>query len=190
MGDSLLWLWYFRHSDCKNSLRFGITPNSFSVLRKVEGVSIKTSFPALFFGKAINRGSNRHLKKRHSRSNPNAIPPCGGAPIQKLPSKSQMFFCFLLRKSKMVEHHLLCRPVVDTIDPPPTSVPVRPYHKHWLLLTGIGIQQFDVLRFRRSERVSAWHDTFSFLHSIPTAGNQHPQSRKFVFIPESQPIAH
>ena len=59
-----------------------------------DGVSIITSLPELFFGKAMKSliESVPPIKEQR-RSNPNAIPPCGGAPYSKASKRNPNCFC-------------------------------------------------------------------------------------------------
>ncbi len=59
-----------------------------------EGASIITSRPALFLGKAIqSRMLSNPAKIETNRSNPKAIPPCGGAPYWKASIKNPNCSC-------------------------------------------------------------------------------------------------
>jgi hypothetical protein len=66
----------------------------------VEGLSIITSRPELFLGKAIKSLiTSAPPNKEHKRSKPKAIPPCGGAPNSKAFIKKPNCLVLLLCKA-------------------------------------------------------------------------------------------
>src|SRR4051794_25724833 len=69
--------------------------NSFNCFSSIVlGLSIITSLPELFLGKAItSRIESKPAKIEVKRSKPKAIPPCGGAPNSKASIKKPNCFC-------------------------------------------------------------------------------------------------
>ena len=81
-----------RSPDCF-LLHFQGTIHPAAPAKSVEGVSIITSRPALFFGNAmVSLIESSPAKSATHRSNPKAIPPCGGAPYLKAPIRNPNWF--------------------------------------------------------------------------------------------------
>src|SRR6185437_12745286 len=72
------------------SMFFNCIDSSWSCISSmVLGASSMTSRPLLFLGNAIkSRILSLPPRIAHNRSNPKAIPPCGGAPYSKAPSRN------------------------------------------------------------------------------------------------------
>src|SRR5699024_6432038 len=88
-----------------------------------EGASNITSLPILFFGKAIkSRILSLPPKIAQSRSNPKAIPPCGGAPYSKAPSRNPNFSFASSSDMPNASNIFICKSLWKIrIDPPPIS---------------------------------------------------------------------
>ena len=128
----------------------------------------------------------------HNRSNPNAIPPCGGAPNSNASIRNpNCFLRFFFRKAKVVEHHLLCRPIVDTNG---SATYFSSVDHHVVSIRAdvarLTIQQFYILGFWRCERVVHGMITFRFFAPLQQREVKNPQGRKLLLVAKSQSFTH